>query len=94
MITTVTIRLALGRIAEATCGRTPALIRVVMPSSQEPRVYIAAVPFEFSAPVYQYLADHLSVRMPLEGDPLVLTADEAFQVLNLASNLPPISRAA
>ena len=55
---------------------------MVVPSSQEPRVFIAAVPFEFSAPVYQYLAEHLSIRIPLEGDPLVLTADEALQILN------------
>jgi hypothetical protein len=94
MITTVTIRSALGKIAEAACGMTPALIRVVVPSSQEPRVFIAAVPFEFCGPVYQYLAEHLSVRIPLEGDPLVLTVDEALQILNLANNLPLVSAAA
>jgi hypothetical protein len=93
MVTTGSVRSALSKIAEAVCGTTPALIRVVIPSSREPGTYVVALPFGYTAEVYHYLAEQLGVAIPPGGDPLVLTADEASSLVSLACRLPSLGAA-
>jgi hypothetical protein len=83
-VTSVTVRMALKKLAEITCGIAPTSVRVNVVPSGAHRVYVTSIPFEFRAEVYQYLAEHTSIRIPINGDPLVLTGDEATVLVNLA----------
>lgn len=83
-VTAASLRLALRKITETTCGSAPSLIRVLIPSSQVPRVYIASIPLQHRREVYDYLARNLEFSVPHGGDPLVLRHDEATTILKLA----------
>jgi hypothetical protein len=83
LVTSVTVRLALKKLAEITCGIAPASVRVSVVPAGAHRVYVTSVPFEFRSEVYQYLAEHTSIRIPINGDPLVLTGDEAMALVSL-----------
>ena len=87
LVTSVTVRLALKKLAEITCGFAPSTVRVSVVPAGAHRVYVTSVPFEFRSEVYQYLAEHTSIRIPINGDPLVLTGDEAMALVSLT--LPP-----
>ena len=56
MITTVSIRLALRKLSEITCGTTPSLIRVTARLEGSRRVYSAAIPWEYRDAVYAFFA--------------------------------------
>src|SRR5262245_52225223 len=90
MVTTTSIRSALSKIVRAQCGTPAGLVRVVVPSSQEPSVYVVALPSEYAPEVYQYLSEELGITIPLGADPLVLTAREAASLVSLARELPAL----
>jgi hypothetical protein len=83
LVTSVTVRLALKKLAEITCGIAPTSVRVSVVPTGAHRVYVTSVPFEFRSEVYQYLAEHTSIRIPVNGDPLVLTGEEAMALVSL-----------
>src|SRR4249919_398603 len=83
LVTSVTVRLALKKLAEITCGIAPASVRVSVVPAGAHRVYVTSVPFEFRSEVYQYLAEHTSIRIPINGDPLVLTGAEDMALVSL-----------
>jgi hypothetical protein len=83
LVTSVTVRLALKKLAELTCGIAPNSVRVSVVPAGAHRVYVTSIPFEFRAEVYQYLAEHTSIRVPVNGDPLVLTGEEAMTLISL-----------
>ncbi len=83
LVTSVTVRLALKKLAEFTCGIAPTSVRVSVVPAGAHRVYVTSIPFEFRSEVYQYLAEHTSIRIPINGDPLVLTGDEAMVLVSL-----------
>jgi len=83
LVTSVTVRLALKKLAEITCGIAPSSVRVSVVPAGAHRVYVTSVPLEFRSEVYQYLAEHTSIRVPINGDPLVLTGDEAMALISL-----------
>jgi hypothetical protein len=83
LVTSVTVRLALKKLAEITCGIAPTSVRVSVVPAGAHRVYVTSVPFEFRSEVYQYLAEHTSIRIPVNGDPLVLTGEEALALVSL-----------
>jgi hypothetical protein len=83
LVTSVTVRLALKKLAEITCGIAPTSVRVSVVPAGAHRVYVTSVPFEFRSEVYQYLAEHTSIRIPVNGDPLILTGDEAMALVSL-----------
>jgi hypothetical protein len=84
LVTSVTVRLALKKLAEITCGIAPTSVRVSVVPAGAHRVYVTSVPFEFRSEVYQYLAEHTSIRIPVNGDPLVLTGEEAMALVCLS----------
>jgi len=90
MVTTASIRSAFHRIALIVCGSPAGLIRVVVPSSQQPRVYVVALSSEAAPEIYAFLSEELDVTIPSGTDPLVLTADEAAAVVHLARELAPL----
>jgi hypothetical protein len=83
LVTSVTVRLALKKLAEITCGIAPTSVRVSVVPAGAHRVYVTSVPFEFRSEVYQYLAEHTSIRIPVNGDPLILTGEEAMALVSL-----------
>jgi len=83
LVTSVTVRLALKKLAELTCGIAPTSVRVSVVPAGAHRVYVTSIPFEFRAEVYQYLAEHTCIRVPVNGDPLVLTGEEAMALISL-----------
>jgi len=90
MVTIGSIRSAFHRIALIVCGSPAGLVRVVVPSSQEPRVYVVALSSEAAAGIYAFLSEELDVTIPSGSDPLVLTANEAAAVVRLARELEPL----
>ena len=82
-VTSVTVRLALKKLAKITCGFAPSSVRVSVVPAGDQRVYVTSVPFEFRSEIYQYLAQHTSIRIPVNGDPLVLTGEEAKALVAL-----------
>jgi hypothetical protein len=83
-VTTVSLRLAIRRLAEISCGTAPTSVRVaVMPSGAD-RTYAILIPFEYRAEVHHYLAEHTSVPIPVDGGALILTSDQALLVVDLA----------
>ena len=62
MVSISTLREAFEIISAAACGANPALIRVVVPTAQEPRIFVVALPAECRASVYGYLADRVDIE--------------------------------
>ena len=93
MVTTQAVRVALERIAGAVCGASPLLIRVAMPKTYEPQICVIALPVACREEVYHYLVDKLGLPPQCWNDPIVMTADQAAQVLQLATELSPIDSA-
>ena len=84
VVSSVSLRTALKRLAEITCGTAPAVIEVAVSRCGEERTYAALVPFEYRAEVHHYLARHTDIAMPLDGGALVLGGDQALEVIRLA----------
>ena len=84
MVTTVSIRLALGKLAEATCGTRPRLIRVTARIDESRRIYSAAIPWEYRDEVCSFLSERLETEIHMQGSLLTLTEAQAGAVLALA----------
>jgi hypothetical protein len=85
-VTTVSIRLALKKIAQITCGTSPKVIPVTALGDPMHRLFAVSIPFEYKAEVCSYLAEHLGVRAPSHGALLVLTSTQASAVVGLGLN--------
>jgi hypothetical protein len=70
MITTVSIRLALSRLAEITCGTLPSLIRVTARIQNSRRIYSATIPWEYHDEVCCFLRQRLDIEIRIEGSQL------------------------
>jgi hypothetical protein len=77
VVTTVSVRLAIKRICQATCGEYPRVVPVVALGGTANRVFALVVPYEFRAVVYAYLAQQL--EFPVSGceDPLMFSEEQA-----------------
>jgi len=84
MVTTVSIRLALRKLAEATCGTAPSLIRVTARVAQSGRIYSAAIPWEYREEMCSYLRQQLGCEIRVHGAAIVLTEEQASAVVALA----------
>ena len=84
LVSTVSIRLALKKIAEITCGMRPKVIPVMIQGDPLHRVFAVSIPFEYRPEVLSYLTKHLGVEPPKEGEPLVLTSHQASALVELA----------
>jgi len=63
MVTTVSIRLALGKLAEMICGTRPRLIRVTARTDESRRIYSAAIPWEYRDEVCSFLSERLDTEI-------------------------------
>jgi hypothetical protein len=81
-VTTVSIRLALKKIAEITCGIAPSVIHVRAIGDPTRRVYAASIPWEYRAEIHSYLAQHLAISV--QKNALILSSEQAEAVVNLA----------
>jgi hypothetical protein len=84
MLTSVSLRLALERLAEIRCGTAPSSIRVAVVPCGTDRTYVVPIPFEYRTEVYQFLVDSTDVSPPLDGGPLILSPDQASAIVHLA----------
>ena len=84
MVTTVSIRLALGKLAEMICGTRPRLIRVTARIDESRRIYSAAIPWEYRDEVCSFLSERLDTEIHMQGSLLTLTEAQAGAVLALA----------
>jgi hypothetical protein len=84
MVTTVSIRLALRKLAEVTCGTAPSLIRVTARVAQSGRIYSAAIPWEYRDEVCKFLRQQLGSEIPVQTAVIVLTEEQARAVVALA----------
>ena len=84
MVTTVSIRLALGKLAEMICGTRPRLIRVTARTDESRRIYNAAIPWEYRDEVCSFLSERLDTEIHVQGSLLTLTEAQADAVLALA----------
>lgn len=82
-VTTVSIRLALKTIAELVCGTSPRVIPITALGDPMHRVFAVSIPFEYKAEVCKYLNEQLG--LPIDGAPLLLTAEQASTVIELAA---------
>jgi hypothetical protein len=91
MVTTVSIRLALRKLAEVACGTAPTLIRVTARVEDSKRIYSAAIPWEYRDEVCSFLRQQLGFDIPVQDSVLVLTEDQAGTVVALAitTNIAP-----
>src|SRR4051812_39379878 len=87
MVTTASIRLALRKLGEVTCGTQPALIRVTARVEQSGRVYTAAIPWEYRNEVCDFLCQELGFQHHVQGPLLVLTEAQAQAVLTLSARI-------
>ena len=92
VVTTVSIRLALKRIAEICCGTAPKLIHVKALGDSAHRIFAVSIPWEYRAEVESYLADHLSISR--SNSLLTFTAEQAAALVELAlrADLRPLDR--
>jgi hypothetical protein len=81
-VTTVSIRLALKKIAEITCGIAPNVIHVQALGDPMHRVYAASIPWEYRAEIHSYLAQHLAISV--QKCALILSSEQAESLVNLA----------
>ena len=64
--TTVSVRLAIKKIAEITCGVRPKAVPVAIAVDSTDPVFVVSIPFEYKVEVYSYLAEHLGLRSRAE----------------------------
>jgi hypothetical protein len=91
MVTTVSIRLALRKLADVTCGTAPRMIRVTARLEDSRRIYSAAIPWEYRDEVCSVLRQQLGFDIPVQGSVLVLTEEQAGAVVALimTTNVTP-----
>ena len=85
MVTRLSIRLALRKLAEVTCGTAPSLIGVTACVEDRGRI-CAAIPWEYRDEVCSFLRQQLGYEIPVKGSMLVLTEQQASAVVALAMN--------
>ena len=86
MVTTVSIRLALHKLAKVASGTAPTLIRVTARVEDSKRIYSAAIPWEYRDEVCSFLRQQLGFDIPVQDSVLVLTEDQAGAVVALVIN--------
>jgi hypothetical protein len=87
MVTTVSIRLALRKIAEVACGTRPGLLRVTARVHESRRTYSASIPFEYQDEVCQFLRQRLAFQTKAPGSILIFTEEQAQALLAVALEL-------
>jgi hypothetical protein len=84
MITTLSIRLALRKLCEITCGTSPSLMRVSARVQYSRQIYSAAIPWEYRDEVCSFLRERVDTEISIQGSQLILTEEQAGAVLALA----------
>ena len=87
MITTLSVRLALRKLAEVTCGTAPRLIRVTTRVEDSKRIYSAVIPWEYRDEVCSLLRRQLGFDIPVQDSVVVLSKDQAGAIVALAMSV-------
>ena len=91
-VSSLSICLALKKIADITCGMRPEAIhvKVIDPWNS---VVMVSLPSEFELPIFSYLAQHIGIQQPKQAHPLVLTSHQAVALVELMLGTPPLKAA-
>ena len=92
MVSSLSICLALKKIADITCGTRPAAIPVKVIDPWNGFVTVS-LPSECELPVFSYLAKHIGMDQPKRAHPLVLTSNQAVALVELMLRTPPLKAA-
>ena len=91
-VSSLSICLALKKIADITCGMRPEAIHVKVIDTWN-GVVMVSLPAEFELPIFSYLAQHIGIEQPKQGHPLVLTSGQAVALVALMLRTPPLKAA-
>jgi hypothetical protein len=92
-VSSLSICLALKKIADITCGKRPEAIHIKVLDPWN-RVLTVSLPSEYERPIFSYLAQHIGIRAPKPSQPLLLTSNEAVALVELAHRRPRLLEAA
>ena len=84
VVSSPSLRSALARLADTTCGYAPAVIPIAITTAGEERTYAALIPLPFRFEVHHFIAERTGVCPPLDGGTLILTEAQAREVIHLA----------
>ena len=86
-VSSLSICLALKKIADITCGMRPAAIHVKVIDTWN-GVVTVSLPSEFESSIFSYLAQHIGIQHPKQAHPLVLTSHQAVALVELMLGTP------
>jgi hypothetical protein len=92
-VSSLSICLALKRIADIICGTRPETIQIKV---IDPRngILTVSLPAQYQLPIAAYLAQHIGIQQPKQEQPLLLTSHEAVALVELALRAAPSLKAA
>ena len=83
-INAAALGMALRRIAEVVTEALPASIRVATAQLDPRPLYVVSIPTEYRAELCHHLAQYLDLAFPPDGGPLIVTFEQAREVIELA----------
>src|SRR5690242_19062685 len=92
-VSSLSICLALKKIADITCGTRPEAIhiKVIDPWNG---ILTVSLPSQYLLPISAYLAQHIGIQQPKQEQPLLLSSHEAAALVELALRTTPCPKAA
>jgi hypothetical protein len=82
-VSSLSICLALKKIADLTCGTRPEAVHIKVLDPWH-RLFAVSLPPEYQSPVFSYLAQHICIQQPKQGQPVLLTCDQAAALVEFA----------
>jgi hypothetical protein len=82
-VSSLSICLAFKKIADFTCGTRPEIIQIKRIDPLD-RILSVSLPAEYQSEVFSYLNQHIGIQKPRQGQPLLLTSNQASAVVALA----------
>ena len=92
-VSSLSICLALKKIADITCGTRPDAIQVKVIDPWN-GVLSVSLPSQYQLPISSYLAQHIGIQQPKQEHPLLLTSHDALALVELALRAKPSLKAA
>jgi hypothetical protein len=92
-VSSLSICLALKKIADITCGKRPEAIHIKVLDPWN-AVLTVSLPSEYESPIFSYLAQHIGMQAPKPAQPLLLTSNQAVALVELARRTPCAPEAA
>ena len=92
-VSSLSICLALKKIADITCGTRPDAIQVKVIDPWN-GVLSVSLPSQYQLAISTYLTQHIGIQQPKQEHPLLLTSHDALALVELALRAKPSLKAA